>query len=108
MSWIIVITLLIASVVAIGVTGFIVSDRVAAIVGYPALAIGIITLVALVGMSFRSAARTYDTRVCDSFGDETGHTVKFADYNYWTWECLVLDPRDGTWLPRDQFRNIGS
>lgn len=108
MSWLIVIGGIVACLAVIGITMFIDDEDVAERIGMPAVAVGFILIVALVIMSIRTGARAYDHNVCGSFGDETGHTVKFADFNYWTWDCLVLDPRDGTWLPRDQFRNVDS
>ena len=66
---------------------------------------GLITAVLLLvgGIMFigRNVSHHYDKAACHSFAQRTGRTVKFADYTYWSWDCLTPST-DGKWISIDR------
>ncbi len=46
-----------------------------------------------------------DTADCREFSAATGRQVRFVDYTWFTWDCLVQTDR-GQWIPRDGLRDL--
>lgn len=42
---------------------------------------------------------------CEGFARETQRETRYAEYNYWNYECLAKTT-DGKWLPSDQLREL--
>lgn len=46
-----------------------------------------------------------DRSSCDSFGQQSGRTVKFVKYTPLSWACLT--PASGGWIDVDNLRDVG-
>ena len=42
---------------------------------------------------------------CVAFQRETGRETRYAEYNYWNFDCLAKTS-DGKWLPTDRLREV--
>ena len=42
---------------------------------------------------------------CAAFERETGRNTRYAEYNWWSYDCLA-ETTDGKWLPTDNLREI--
>lgn len=42
---------------------------------------------------------------CVAFQQQTGRETRYAEYTYWSYDCLVKTS-DDKWLPRDQIREV--
>lgn len=67
--------------------------------------LGLTVAVAVIGLPIRQVAHHVDNNTCAAFGVVSGYEVKFVDFNFFSWDCLVLTA-DGTWVPKNSIRNI--
>lgn len=66
---------------------------------------GLIGCVFMLLCAVRQFDRHYAANYCQTFSVQTGRTTKFAQYNFWQYECLTL-AKDGKWLPIANLRNL--
>lgn len=65
------------------------------------IAIGVILLVFGVNL----LCKTVDRNVCTNFSMASERDVKFAEYNYFMWDCLTPSS-DGKWISATLLREI--
>ena len=68
------------------------------------VAIGVAVVVAFV-VPIRYGMHWVATTDCREFSAATGRQVKFVDYTWFTWDCLVQTDL-GRWVPRDALRDV--
>jgi hypothetical protein len=75
--------------------------------GWVIVFIGLVFIV-LLGSIFTgaNAVTKHFTKVnCVAFSRETGRETRYAEYTYWSFDCLAKT-NDGKWLPKDQLREV--
>lgn len=64
---------------------------------------GVVAIALLIPLACRFQHHI-DSAGCAKFTAATGHTVKFIDYTFWSWDCLVQTP-NGKWIPLEGLRS---
>lgn len=58
-----------------------------------------------IAVVIRQIDHHYSRNVCYRWGEQTGREVRFVDLSFWSYPCLVKTS-EGTWLDKDQLREI--
>ena len=67
--------------------------------------LSILLLFAAIYITARQVDHHYSYKTCISFGRQSNYTVKWADYNFWTYDCLA-QTSNGKWISTDNLQNV--
>lgn len=65
------------------------------------IVVAVALIVGSLSLGARFVSHHYDVKRCDRWGQETGRETRFADYHFWSWQCLTRS-QDGRWVPIDK------
>lgn len=73
---------------------------------FVAVVIFIAVVIGLPVMIIRGIDHHYSAANCPKYGQQYNRETKFADYNYFSYECLAKTSDGKGWLPVTQLRDV--
>jgi hypothetical protein len=69
------------------------------------LVLVIVALLLAVMLPIRQLIHHYDIADCRNFASQSGYETKFAQYTWWTWDCLA-ETDNGKWVSKDNLHGV--